>query len=73
MTANGIKYRPISDQTLLQYEESEGPTKADFGDIDYAVVEREADNDYLKGKSKFHGWTNPLGWTDGGEDDSTVL
>ena len=25
------------------------------------------------GKAKFHGWTNPLGWTDDGSDDDVVL
>lgn len=75
MTAEGIVERRISEKTLLQlqYDESEGPTKVDFGDIDHLVIGREADNAYLDGKAKFHGWTNPLGWTDGGEDDATVL
>ena len=36
---------------------------ADLGELDdHATLLRESDNDYLKGKAKFHGWTNPLGW-----------
>ena len=57
----------------MGYAESEGPTKVDFGEADPAVVEREADNAYLAGGSKFHGWTNPLGWTDDGNDDEAVI
>jgi hypothetical protein len=48
----------------LQYAESEGPTKVDLGDTDYAVVYRE--KDFANGK-KFSGWT------DDGTDDETVL
>ncbi len=54
----------------MQYAESEGPTKVDLGDSDYAVVYRE--KDIANGK-KFSGWTNPLGWTDDGTDDEVVL
>ena len=76
MTANGIEERRISaESSLLQlsYEESEGPTKVDLGESEHVVVGREADNDYLIGKAKFHGWTNPLGWRDDGTDDETVM
>ena len=73
MTADGLKERRIPNNMFLQYEEAEGPTKVDLGDIDHVVVGREADNDYLIGKSKFHGWTNPLGWTDDGADDEKIL
>jgi len=77
MTPEGIVERRISDKMMLQYEESEGPTKVDLGDIDHLVVGREADDDYKDhgplDKGKFHGWTNPLSWTDNGEDDPTVL
>ena len=52
------------------YDESEGPTKADNGENDPSVVSREAD--IANGKKK-SGWTNPLGWTDDGTDDDTVL
>lgn len=46
----------------------------DLGELDdHATLIREADNDYLKGKAKFHGWTNPLSWTDNGNDDDLVL
>ena len=54
----------------MHYAESEGPTKADNGELDDAVVLREHDTG---NGSKFHGWTNPLGWTDGGDADETVL
>lgn len=59
-------------QTLQQmrYDESEGPTKEDNGDNDNVVVYRE--NDVENGK-KFGGWTNPLSWTDDGNDDDVVL
>jgi hypothetical protein len=55
---------------MLAYAESEGPTKVDLGDTDYAVVYRE--KDIANGK-KASGWTNPLGWTDDGTGDDTVL
>mmetsp|Transcript_1769 Transcript_1769/g.3111 ORF Transcript_1769/g.3111 Transcript_1769/m.3111 type:complete len:235 (-) Transcript_1769:271-975(-) len=54
----------------LRYDESEGPTKVDFGDVDHVVVLREAD---IKNGEKASGWTNPLGWTDDGEDDESVV
>ena len=73
MTAEGLKERRISAKTLLQYEESEGPTKPDMGEIEQVVVYREADKGYEVGKAKFHGWTNPLGWTDDGNDDDKIL
>jgi len=57
-------------KSSLRYDESEGPTKADNGELDQVVVWREAD---IKNGEKFHGWTNPLGWTDDGADDETVL
>ena len=47
---------------------------ADLGELDdHATLNRESDKDYLIGKAKFHGWTNPLGWQDGGDDDDLVL
>lgn len=58
------------DSILTQYEESEGPTKEDSGELDQVVVYREDD---IKNGEKFSGWTNPLRWTDDGEDDDTVL
>jgi len=54
----------------VQYDESEGPTKADNGDSDQVVVYRESD---IKNGEKFSGWTNPLSWTDAGDADETVL
>ena len=57
-------------KSKLRYDESEGPTKADNGENDQFVTWRESD---IANGKKFHGWTNPLGWTDDGEDDDTVL
>jgi len=54
----------------VKYAVSEGPTKVDFGDEDHTVMPREFD---IANGKKFHGWTNPLSWTDGGEDDEGVL
>lgn len=54
----------------MKYAESEGPTKEDNGEAEPTVVLREADT--ANGK-KFSGWTNPLGWTDAGDADETVL
>jgi len=35
----------------------------DLGELDdHATLLREADKGYSEGKSKFHGWTNPLSW-----------
>lgn len=67
---DGIVERRFSDESLLQYADSEGPTKVDLGDSDYSVVYRE--KDIANGK-KFSGWTNPLSWTDDGENDENVL
>jgi len=61
------------DDTVLvqsKYDESEGPTKEDNGDSDHVVLYREDD---VKNGKKFSGWTNPLSWTDDGNDDDTVL
>ena len=69
MRGRGVN-RVLGDNTFLQYDESEGPTKEDNGDLDEVVVYREAD---VKNGEKFSGWTNPLSWTDEGADDDTVL
>jgi hypothetical protein len=58
------------ESVLTQYDVSEGPTKVDFGDSDHVVVLRE--RDIANGK-KASGWTNPLGWSDDGEGDESVL
>ena len=55
---------------IAAYAESEGPTKVDLGESDDQVTYREFD--VANGK-KFSGWTNPLGWTDDGTDDESVL
>ena len=81
-TRNGEKWsgwtNPLSwtdsgdddDTVLAQYDESEGPTKADNGDSDPTVVFRESD---IRNGEKWSGWTNPLSWTDDGSDDETVV
>lgn len=59
----------VQTNTDLKWE-----VTADLGELDdHSTLLREADNDYLKGKAKFHGWTNPLSWTDDGHDDDVVL
>ena len=55
----------------MKYKYAEGPTQVDFGDNDYGVVGREVD--FNDKKEKFSGWTNPLAWTDGGDDDDQIL
>jgi len=60
----------VKSQIRMKYDEAEGPTKVDFGDSDHTVVEREKD---IENGKKEGGWTNPLGWTDDGADDESVL
>lgn len=55
---------------VIRYDESEGPTKVDNGDVDYSVIHREADTG---NGVKFSGWTNPLGWPDTGNNDEAVV
>lgn len=76
MTANGIVERRVPDSELVGFEDSEGPTKVDFGENDdHSTLYREWDNpEYLaEMKPKFSGWTNPLSWTDNGNDDGSIL
>jgi len=42
----------------------------DYGENDHHVVPRykDAGNGF-----KHNGWTNPLSWTDNGEDDEVIL
>ena len=54
----------------IRYDQSEGPTKADNGEVEETVVYREAD---IANGVKASGWTNPLGWSDNGEDDDSVV
>ena len=42
----------------------------DYGELDDYVVNREKDSANGEKKS---GWTNPLGWTDAGDDDDKIL
>lgn len=47
---------------------------ADLGELDdHATMYREFDKDYSTGGAKISGWTNPLSWTDNGNDDDVVL
>ena len=52
------------------YDESEGPTKTDNGENDDFVTLREQD---IKNGEKESGWKNPLGFTDAGDDDESVI
>ena len=56
--------------SVYAYAVSEGPTKADNGDSEETVVNREAD---IGNGFKFSGWTNPLSWADDGSADDTVV
>ena len=42
----------------------------DLGELDHTIMSREKD---VRNGKKFSGWTNPLGWTDDGHDDDTVV
>jgi len=42
----------------------------DYGELDNNVLHREFDTG---NGVKYHGWTNPLGWTDAGADDDKVV
>ena len=61
------------NHSLIQYAESEGPTKADNGesDQDWFILQRE--HDINVDDSKASGWTNPLSWADNGDDDDNVV
>merc|ERR1719243_424642 len=54
----------------LRYDESEGPTKVDYGENDDSAALPEAD---IKNGEKASGWKNPLARSDDGEDDDSVL
>jgi hypothetical protein len=45
---------------------------ADYGEKDEVMVPREVYADDV-GQSKASGWTNPLAWTDSGDDDDAIL
>lgn len=65
---------PANSVLLQSNSDLKWKQTADLGELDdHATLRRESDNDYLIGKAKFHGWTNPLGWTDDGSDDDVVL
>jgi len=68
-SSSGSESEGEHEQQNIQWE-----VTADLGELDdHSTLIREADNGYLNGKAKFHGWTNPLGWRDGGDDDDLVL
>ena len=57
----------------LKYAEAEGPTKADYGEADDEVVNREAVYSHeFTGDSGFN-WVNPLSLHDDGADDDWVV
>jgi hypothetical protein len=56
--ATQLKDDVPADLTNLQWTQT-----ADLGELDdHATLLRESDKGYEVGKSKFHGWTNPLSW-----------
>ena len=55
---------PEDQETVLWH------VSPDYGELDDYVVNREKDTANGEKKS---GWTNPLGWTDAGDDDDLVL
>jgi len=56
--------------SVSAYDVAEGPTKADNGEDEPGVLAREKDTG---NGVKASGWTNPLGWSDNGDDDDSVL
>ena len=60
----------IKSYMRLGYDQSEGPTKVDNGELDQVVVLREHD---IANGYKYGGWHNPLMDADEGDDDETVL
>ncbi len=60
----------LQHKAQIRYDESEGPTKVDLGELDQVVVNRESD---VGNGFKYHGWHNPLADADEGEDDERVL
>lgn len=60
----------LASVSAIRYNESEGPTKADNGEAEETVVAREED---IANGVKKSGWTNPLGWSDNGADDDSVV
>jgi len=54
-----------------RYEESDFPTKIDYGEGDEYQIPREVDLNEHKDKSS--GWSNPLSWEDDGSDDDSIL
>merc|ERR1719473_1477742 len=62
-----------SEEENVQLAKEGWHVAPDYGELDDHVVLREKD---LAGKDfqeKKSGWSNPLGWTDPGEDDDLVL
>ena len=60
----------IKSKMRLGYDQSEGPTKVDNGELDQVVVLREHD---IANGYKYGGWHNPLMDADEGADDETVV
>ena len=52
------------------YDQSEGPTKVDNGELDQVVVSREHD---IANGFKYGGWHNPLMDADSGAGDESVI
>ena len=63
----------VEDDSLVLTSSLTGATWrviADFGEKDDNIMDREFD---IKNGEKFSGWTNPLAWTDDGNDDNLVV
>jgi hypothetical protein len=53
----------LKDDIPADYQNVQWVQVPDLGELDdHATLLRESDKDYMIGKAKFHGWTNPLGW-----------
>ena len=53
----------LKDDVPTDLQNVQWTQTADLGELDdHATLLRESDKGYADGKSKFHGWTNPLSW-----------
>ena len=59
----------------VKYDQSEGPTKVDMGELDNVVVHRESDvaNGFKYGGYGLTAWHNPLADADDGMGDDAVV
>ena len=59
----------------MRFDQSEGPTQADNGELDQVVVNREHDigNGFKYGGYGLTAWHNPLADADDGQNDDDVI